>query len=432
MPWKGGFKKVVSRTEFLELVEKVNVTWPKHVMIHNTWKPTLKQTLDYLKNHSVLQRLDNFGAGDYKKRNVAGPHIFIFPVDGDNIGLGCPLELTGFGSPGFNHNAWHIEGTANFDIDDDDAGPGFIVKDTMAFVAAALLNQRGLEADPHILKFHGEDPRTTHKGCPGSDLVKSDFLARVQAYQENITDAGDHGDFLEEKPYPAKEMFVDTKVGDPLNVRDQGGMAGKPVAKLDRGAKVKVIGEAQNAATVWYQIEKPKGWVSGKFLVEAEPPKAVEKWPEPQGKDRPKAAFEYLKQKGIPDFKAAAAVGRGMREAYTTLKDDVWGDQGTAFGIFQWRGPRLEHMLKFAAERQQPRDYFYMQIDFFLEEMATSPEVKLARQAWDAAKTFEDAVKALMHYERPRGYKPHAPERGDGYKETLNFGLELLGKPKVA
>ena len=130
-----------------------------------------------------------------------------------------------------------------------------------------------------------------------------------------------------------------------------------------------------------------------------------------------------------------------MREAYPTLKDDVWGDfvkdgkpskstepgaTGTAWGIMQVRGPRLEHMRRFAAARQQPMDYFYMQLDFFLEEVATSSEVKLAREAWNNATDLEGAVKAMMHYERPRGYVPKAPERGDGYAETIAFAKSLM------
>jgi hypothetical protein len=83
-------------------------------------------------------------------------------------------------------------------------------------------------------------------------------------------------------------------------------------------------------------------------------------------------------------------------------------------------------MRKFAAARQQPMDYFYMQLDFFLEEIATSPEVKLAREAWADAKDLIGAVKAMMHYERPRGYRPATPEKGDGYAETIAFAKSLL------
>ena len=161
----------------------------------------------------------------------------------------------------------------------------------------------------------------------------------------------------------------------------------------------------------------------------------------------PQAAFKYYVDKGIPDYKAAAVVGRFQREAYASIKDDVWGDymidgkrvpnktpgsEPTAFGICQWRGPRLEHLRRYAAERQQPLDYLYLQLDFFLEELATSPEVKLAREAWDKATDLESAVKVMMHYERPRGYKPTAPELGDGYKETMSFASALLVRKQLS
>ncbi len=130
----------------------------------------------------------------FKPKGWAGPHLFIFN-DEPCIGLGCPLQLTGIGSPGFNATAWHLECVAAFDpgVDDDDAGKGFVIKDTACFCIAVLMRKQGWDADDlWRIKFHKEDPRTTHKTCPGSDLEKPDVIARVRAYLDNLEEVGEH------------------------------------------------------------------------------------------------------------------------------------------------------------------------------------------------------------------------------------------------
>jgi hypothetical protein len=458
MPYKGGFDKLVTRAQFLALAEKLpKVPWAKYVMLHNTYRPTMAQ--EDATPGGELQRLKNLGLGEYKKKGWAGPHLFIF--NSGMIGLGCPLEQTGVGSPGFNSTAWHVEMVADFTpgVDDDDAGKGFVVKDTACFVLATLLVNQGL--DVSSVKLHKDDPKTSHKGCPGADIEKPDILHRVDAYIDNLSEAGEHP---VAEPFKQFDVWADVPANDPLNVRSEAGLKGKVVSKLARGVKVRVIASAQNGATTWHKIEKPAGWASSKFLTDKEPVKLVEQYAsttkpapapvskpvavvkpaqsfiEPVGMDRPAAAVKYYIDKGIPEFKARAAVARFQREAYPTLKDDVWGDYmlngkpstkatpgavGTATGLGQWRGIRLDHLRRYAAERQQPMDYLYLQLDFFLEEIATSAEVKLAREAWNTATNLEDAVKAMMHYERPRGYTKTAPEKGDGYKETMEFARKL-------
>jgi hypothetical protein len=33
--------------------------------------------------------------------------------------------------------------------------------------------------DPHTLHFHKEDPKTTHKDCPGKNVIKPDMIQAV-------------------------------------------------------------------------------------------------------------------------------------------------------------------------------------------------------------------------------------------------------------
>jgi hypothetical protein len=47
--------------------------------------------------------------------------------------------------------------------------------------AAAGLSPLPYEQGHHGLHFHREDPATTHKSCPGKNMVKADLVAAVQA-----------------------------------------------------------------------------------------------------------------------------------------------------------------------------------------------------------------------------------------------------------
>jgi hypothetical protein len=68
--------------------------------------------------------------------------------------------------------AWAIEMVGNYTRDPFDSGDGAIVRDNAVHALAVLHIARGL--DPKTIKFHKEDPRTTHKTCPGKNVVKAD------------------------------------------------------------------------------------------------------------------------------------------------------------------------------------------------------------------------------------------------------------------
>lgn len=49
-------------------------------------------------------------------------------------------------------------------------------------VAALATLHAVLGRDPETLRFHKEDPGTTHKTCPGRKVNKADMIKRVQDY----------------------------------------------------------------------------------------------------------------------------------------------------------------------------------------------------------------------------------------------------------
>ena len=53
------------------------------------------------------------------------------------------------------------------------------VQENVAQALAALYVLGGIT--PDALRLHKEDPKTTHKDCPGTRIVKSDVIAQVTA-----------------------------------------------------------------------------------------------------------------------------------------------------------------------------------------------------------------------------------------------------------
>ena len=102
----------------------------------------------------------------------AGPHLF---VADDLIWVFTPLTTSGIHSPSWNAISWGVEIVGEYD--DETFGGG--VRTTAIDALAALHQWRGL--DPLTLHFHKEDPLTTHKNCPGKNIVKSELISAIQS-----------------------------------------------------------------------------------------------------------------------------------------------------------------------------------------------------------------------------------------------------------
>lgn len=136
----------------------------------------------------------------------------------------------------------------------------------------------------------------------------------------------------------------------------------------------------------------------------------------------------YLQQRhGLSPIAAAAVAGHGIQESGLRASGAV-GDKGTAFGIFQWRGDRLDNLKRFAAENGSDWKDFNTQLDFAAWEGEHGDAG--ARRAWkelQSAATLDEAVAAWMHFERPAGYTSDNPRGGHGYENRLAAARRIAG-----
>lgn len=143
-----------------------------------------------------------------------------------------------------------------------------------------------------------------------------------------------------------------------------------------------------------------------------------------EGNETAARARDYLVEKHrFQPHWAAAAAGHGMQESGFNLA--AVGDNGTAFGAFQWRGNRYTNGKRFAARSGRAWKTLETQLDFFVHELKTSESY--AGQALFASTNLEEAVTALMHFERPAGYTRTNPRAGHGYSNRLAFAQGVSG-----
>lgn len=116
--------------------------------------------------------------------------------------------------------------------------------------------------------------------------------------------------------------------------------------------------------------------------------------------DRRKHSRDYLVKKGLNPIVAAGIVGNLQVES--GFADDVInfsrrGDNGSAYGLAQWRGERKENLMKFSGNRANTLEG---QLDFLYHELTTNPAYKFEKI--NSAKSPSEAAKLFMDiYERP-------------------------------
>lgn len=182
--WKGGFDgKHYTLFEVYEMLSKMlPVPWVELVVVHNTAMPNIKQWQST--PGGSPQRIKNLAHYYENQRKwAAGPHAFIPPEGG--VFWGTPLTETGVHSPSWNAKSWGVELAGDFNVDDPDTDPGLVIKNSAAHLVALLLRHQELSVDR--IRFHKEDPKTTHKGCPGSKLSKDVFVQLVEGKLIHLT-----------------------------------------------------------------------------------------------------------------------------------------------------------------------------------------------------------------------------------------------------
>lgn len=120
------------------------------------------------------------------------------------------------------------------------------------------------------------------------------------------------------------------------------------------------------------------------------------------------------------------------------------GDNGTAFGIAQWRGDRFKNLKAYAQAQGKDWQDFDLQTDFIDHEMRSGSDPQ-AREAYAKLQTAPDADSAynafVSHYERPSAANLQKRLRGTGqqmaqapldlsaYEEQARRGAALMRHP---
>ncbi len=189
--------KFVDLAGFAAHVEGLVLTgWtPQFVVVHNTSAPSLANYADWRAHperhgnwtpEQWLQNLRSYYAGLGWN---AGPHAFVCP---DGVGLFTPFTQRGTHSPAWNAITWGIETVGEFETEPFGDGSKTNLIAVLGILHARVgLNPADYKFGVRGIHFHKEDPITTHKSCPGKNMVKADLVADVVAYMQ-AAHPGDH------------------------------------------------------------------------------------------------------------------------------------------------------------------------------------------------------------------------------------------------
>lgn len=159
-----------------------NASWsPKMLVLHNTAKPTLAQWL--AGPATPAERMKNLK--NYYKDKLhwhSGPHWFVGP---DSIWELCnPLE-DGVHCSCANNVAFGCEMVGDYETEIFSSGDGAKVRDNAVHLAAVVFKKMHWQPIPLSLwnsglAFHVDCAPDNHN-CPGKNVVRADFIQRVQA-----------------------------------------------------------------------------------------------------------------------------------------------------------------------------------------------------------------------------------------------------------
>lgn len=135
-----------------------------------------------------------------------------------------------------------------------------------------------------------------------------------------------------------------------------------------------------------------------------------------------KLAYDGLIARGLSPIAAAASVGNFMQESLRNgdIQPTVSGDNGNAFGIAQWNGPRKKALFAFAQKIGKDPNSIDTQLDFFIRELNTTE--RRARDALANATTLDEATLALSS----KFFRPGDPR--DGNRKKFAAGVFRLAE----
>ncbi|TGE20559.1 hypothetical protein E5K00_21430 [Hymenobacter aquaticus] len=172
--WKGIVGAGFTPAEFDSYCH--TLTWPAwrpgFLVLHNTSIPTLAQRPNGFRRQHMLD-LEHYYR-DVQEWN-AGPHLF---VDDKRIWVFTPLTVSGVHSPSWNKLSLGVEMLGEYATESFTTGRGLNVRHNTIAALATLSAVLGLA--PATIRLHKEDPKTSHKGCPGKNVVKAEIIDAVQ------------------------------------------------------------------------------------------------------------------------------------------------------------------------------------------------------------------------------------------------------------
>jgi peptidoglycan hydrolase-like protein with peptidoglycan-binding domain len=142
-------------------------------------------------------------------------------------------------------------------------------------------------------------------------------------------------------------------------------------------------------------------------------------------KDKPNTlkAVEFYRSKGLTKPQAVAMVGGFQQESWKHLDPTSVGDQGTAFGVGQWRNERKVALDLLAKQRGVTWADFDTQLQHSWNELQTTEKRTL--KLLKAAITIEDSAKAAIGFFRPAGFTWANPEKGHGFANRLANAIKV-------
>jgi hypothetical protein len=157
--------------------------------------------------------------------------------------------------------------------------------------------------------------------------------------------------------------------------------------------------------------------------------------PEPKTPDeRATVTIKKLMALGLPFDQAVGVTANLIRESTfqgITLNPQAIGDNGTAFGLAQWRGSRLEDLKKFSGTDDLKQITFDQQLQFIVAELKAKEAH--AKTILDQAKSPEEAaVSTSSYYERPANKAEEAAIRSKIATQLAAKNADLNGKEQTA
>lgn len=199
--------------QFRDYLAGLKITpWAKFVVVHNTSAPDIHLFQnDWMKRpgwtpEQWLRNLVSYYAGMGWKGT---PHLFIPPMD-DTILVLNSLLVHGTHTPSWNAFSIGVETVGEFEREAfQDPTRANLVAALAALHEKLTLRPDGFALGQRGLHFHKEDRNTTHRTCPGRNMVKANLVAAVLAKMGGAPEPA-HDDHPHTSSVPITAQEADT------------------------------------------------------------------------------------------------------------------------------------------------------------------------------------------------------------------------------